>query len=125
LEQLRRTAHRRGTLLLIWDALSGPAGISAVTFGGTVPDPKRRLTAAVELAGSALVLGGSAILVAVAGVYILAVAVVIALTALIVYGAMAYFLRAHMALITKEGETPPGLSWRWCLMHPRWRPPAD
>jgi hypothetical protein len=114
-----------GALLLIWDALSGPAGISAVTFGGTVPDPKRRLAAAVELAGSALVLLGSAILVAVAGVSILAVVVVLSSTALILYGAMAYFLRTHMTLIAKEGETPPGQSWRWRLMHPRWRPPPD
>jgi hypothetical protein len=114
-----------GALLLIWDALSGPAGISAVTFGGTVPDPKRRLAAAVEFAGSILVLGGSAILVAVAGVSVLAVAAVVGAVATITYGAMAYFLRAHMALIAKEGNDPPGRSWRWCLMHPRWRPPPD
>lgn len=114
-----------GALLLIWNALSGPAAISAVTFGGTVPDPKRRLAAAVELAGSVLVLGGSAVLVADAGLSVLAVLAVVAAAAVIVYGAMAYFLRVHMALIAKEGNDPPGRSWRWCLMHPRWRPPPD
>lgn len=105
--------------------LSGPAGISAVTFGGTVPDPKRRLAAAIELAGSVLVLGGSAVLVAVAGVSALAIVAVVGGAATIIYGAMAYFLHAHMALVAKEGNDPPGTSWRWCLMHPRWRPPPD
>ncbi len=112
-----------GALLLIWDAVSGPAGIRAVTFGGTISKPRRRVAAGVELAGSALVLAGSAVLVVHAGVSLLAVVVVLVAAALITYGGMAYFLRAHMALIARGGETPPGWPWWWCLTHPRWTPP--
>jgi len=93
-----------------------------VTFGGTISRPKRRLAAGVELAGSALVLAGSAVLVVHAGVSLLAVVVVIAAAVVVVYGAMAYFLHAHMALIAREGDTPPGQSWWWCLRHPGWTP---
>src|SRR4051794_5450423 len=51
-----------GAILLLIDAASGSRGIINMTWGGTLPQPRWRMSAAAELVGSVLAALGSALL---------------------------------------------------------------
>jgi hypothetical protein len=111
-----------GAILLLVDALAG-SGFSGMTWGGTLPQPTRRLSSGAEVAGAIFVAGGSALLLLGAkGLSLLAVVISLVAAALIIYVVMTFRLREHMNLIAKENDGAPHRSWWWCARHPGWRP---
>jgi hypothetical protein len=114
-----------GAILLLADAVAGP-GLSGITYGGTLPQPTRRLRSGAEVAGSIFVAGGSALLLLSAkGLSLLAVVASLTVAAAIIYAVMTLRLRAHLNLIAKENDDAPLRSWWWCIVHPSWRPPES
>ncbi len=105
-----------GALLVIADVI-GPTGKPGLSIGGTARTPTARLLAACALVGALLVLAGSVVLLAVVGVTAAAVAAVLCTAALLVWLAMAFYLRRHLSL---DGEEPP--AWLWLLRNVWWRP---
>jgi hypothetical protein len=112
-----------GAVLLLVDAFAGP-GLSGTTWGGTLPQPTRRLSSGAEVTGSIFVAGGSALLLlGASGLSVVAVVVSLTIAAAAIYVVMTFRLREHLNLIAKEDEDAPRRSWWWCALHPTWRPP--
>lgn len=106
-----------GAVLLLGDAVSGPADL---TWVGGLARARDRLAASVALVGSVMVLTGSLVLVVVAGVSWLAVLVVLAFVAVAVPSVMAAHLRSHLR--DRAGPSDPIRSWWWCFRHVLWAP---
>lgn len=114
-----------GAVLLLVDAIAG-SGWAGMTIGGTLPEPRRRMSSGAEVAGAVLVAIGSALLLLNAkGLSLLAVLVSLTAAAIVIYIVMAFRLREHMRLIAREDGTAPTRSWWWCALHPGWRPPES
>jgi hypothetical protein len=114
-----------GAVLLLLDAFAGP-GLRGMTWGGTLPQPTRRLSSGAEVAGSILVAVGSAVLLLSAkGLSVLAVVVSLTAAAILIYVVMTFRLREHMNLLARGNDDAPRRSWWWCAWHPTWRPPQD
>jgi hypothetical protein len=114
-----------GAVLLLVDALAG-AGWSGMTWGGTFPQPARRLSSGAEVAGSIFVAGGSALLLLSAkGLSVLAVVVSLIGAGTVIFVVMTFRLREHLNLAAKDNDDCPRRSWWWCALHPSWRPPES
>lgn len=112
-----------GAVLLLIDVITGGAGFTAITWGGTRPMPRERFSSAAETVGSVLVAIGSGLLLfASTGLTVNAVLIAVGSTAAAVYLVMAKRLHDHVALAHKESNGPRR-SWAWCLTHPLWTPP--
>lgn len=114
-----------GAVLLLVDAIAG-SGWAGMTIGGTLPEPRRRMSSGAEVAGAVLVAIGSALLLLNAkGLSLLAVVVSLTAAAIVIYIVMAFRLREHMRLIAREDGAAPTRSWWWRVLHPGWRPPES